>query len=661
MFISIDNFYCSLIISVLAFVGVFWLLTGYPAMEAFGLASNSDIKSKTPINHVIVISQGKRSFDNYFGTYPGANSLPANLTVPLNPFIPPSLKFTVASWFNTNETLPINGYLVNKGGFGLDTEGSNMNYGIWMNRNGNIIAGFESKNGTDHTVGSNNKYNDGKWHQAVVTYDGTSALTLFMDGNPVASSLTIKETPDISGTQPIRIGSNSLHSGNYFKGYVDEVRIWNKTLGNSEVSNGYHDNTYNTDDQFVYISFKDFEKKSNNANTSGPPQLKGIYLNGSSYKDVIINTSQYTNYVKPFHLEYTKTEIPYHGSKAYRTSYNNGSMNGFLFTQLSNGQEPSLVMGYYDDRELPHYWKLASEFVLADNFFAPTMDTGLANHIYLYTASSEDYQKNISFSGPINPNRTIFDQLEKGGLSWRVYVENYDPALNYTNEVAKKNRFTNLLPAIPRFVDNKTLNSNIVDLVEYFQDLRTDNFPAVSYIVTTNSEESSPRDVSIGQEFVASLVLAVMKSKHWNDSAIIITYRESGGWYDHVSPPIIDGQTYGFRVPTLIISPFAKRGYVDDTLYDVTSILKFIEYNYNLSSLAKRDADANNILNAFDFTKLPREPIILNPDIVQIVDQKTENIADNNKNVTKVSLLYLAIIPLIPSVGLIIWWFGHRR
>ncbi len=658
---TMDNFCCTLIIGIFAFFILSWLLPEYSTMKAFGLVSNSDTKSNTPINHVIVISQGKRSFDNYFGTYPGANGFPKNLTVPLNPFIPPSLEFTVATWFNTNKTLPAYGFLVNKGGFGTDAQGKNMNYGIWMNKSGNIIAGFESKNGTDYTVGSTDKYNDGKWHQVVVTYDGNYVLTLFIDGNQTASNQTSRETPDTTGTQPIRIGSNSLNPGNFFTGFIDEVRIWNKPLGYSEVLNGYNNNTYNTDKQFVHLSFDDTsEYKSGNVTIYKPHQLNGIYLNGSSYQDVKINLSQYTSYIKPYHLENTKTEIPYHGSNAYQISYNNGLMNGFSSAQVLNGQDGKLVMGYYDDEELPYYWKFASEFVLADNFFAPTMQTGLTNHQYLYTGTSEDYQKNISFPNSINLNRTIFDELEESGRSWRVYVEDYDPALNYTNEDVKS-RFVNLLTTIPRFVDNKSLNSNIVDLVEYFRDLRKDDFPAVAYIVAPSSEESSPRDVSNGQDFVASLVLALMKSKHWKDSTFIITYRESGGWYDHVPPPIIDSEAHGFRIPTLIISPFSKKGYVDNTFYDAASILKFIEYNYGLSPLAKNDANTNNILNAFDFTRPPREPLTLNSFTIQHVNQESKKNIDKSDNVIKVYFVYFIIISSIPAIGLIIWRSAYRR
>ena len=253
-------------------------------------------------------------------------------------------------------------------------------------------------------------------------------------------------------------------------------------------------------------------------------------------------------------------------------------MNGFPFAQTYYGRDGRLVMGYYDNREIPHYWKFASEFVLADNFFAPTMGSGVVNHLYLYTAGPVNFQ-NISSYDFLNSNDNIFEELQERGVSWKFYVEDHYPTMNNTNEDVKTDRSTNFPPEISMFIDNRTLNSNIVGLAEYFRDLRNNDFPSVAYISAPTFDESSPKDVSVGQEFIASLVYALMKSKHWEDSVFIITYQESGGWYDHASPPKIDGQQYGFRVPTLIISPFAKKGDVDHTISDVTSSLTFIENN----------------------------------------------------------------------------------
>lgn len=625
---------------------------------AFALLPDSEIstKSKTPINHIIVISQGKRSFDNYFGTFPGANGYPGNVGVPLNPFPQPASHFTLGAWFSTNNTFSKSGFLINKGGLGVDTPGKNMNYGIWMNKKGNIISGFENKSGVDYVVASNKTYNDGEWHNVIVTYDGDT-LRLFMDGMPTAYNRTGGASPDVSGIQPIRIGSNSLNLSNYFTGLIDEIRIWNRTLEYSEILKGYNNNTYDTNGQVIYLPFGDGSDKNaiTNASTS-LPELDGIYMNGSSYRDV---TLQHTSYFKPFSLNETQTDAPADGSTVYEMSYNNRLMNGFLFAQHIHGKDPNLVLGYYDDEELPYYWQFASDFVLADNFFAPSMDTGLGVHQYLYTASSMDYQKNASFRGLIDLNMTIFDKLNEADLSWKVYVEDYDPTLNYTNSDTRKNRYVNLLTAIPRFVDNRSLNSNIVDLVKYFQDLNSNNFPAVSYIVAPNSDESSPRDAKAGQEFVASLVLALMKSKHWEDSVFVLTYRESGGWYDHVKPPVLNGERYGFRVPTLIISPFAKEGYVDSTIYDSTSILKFIEYNYDLSPLSTRDAYANNLLNAFDFNQAPRKASIYNASTLGHIDDGSER-KIQSQNVIRVYYLYLIIVGSMTLAGLVFWHWGYR-
>ena len=660
----------TMILSLTVLTVVTYLLIAHYDMVAYGIA-DSDLKSNTPIKHVIVISQGKRSFDNYFGTFPGANGFPPNTAIPLNPFPQPVTKFTVSIWFNTNNSLPKTGFLINKGGIGIDTPGKNLNYGIWMNAKGNIIAGFESKNGTDYQVSSNGTFNDGTWHNAVVTYDGNSILNLFLDGVLADKSPTAGAIPDTSDILPIRIGANSLKPEDFCAGYIDEIRIWSRALQYPEILKTYN-NTVDTTGQILGLTFEDNTYKNKNESTpvttdaaaSSPSanSLRGIYLNGSKYQDVDPNSLQHKGYVKPFRLNETKTDSPDDSSKAYKMSYNRGRMNGFAIAQVTSGQDPKLVMGFYDGNLLPYYWHLASEFVLADNFFAPTMETGLANHQYLYTANSVDYQKNASFRGKIELNKTIFDELQAGGHPWKVYVQDYDPALNYSNQDVSRNRYLNLLTAIPRFVDNKTLNSNIVDIVQYFRDLKLDELPAVSYIVAPASEESSPKDVSAGQEFVYSLVLALMKSKHWNDSAFIITYREPGGWYDHVAPPVIAGQTYGFRVPTLVISPFAKEGYVDSTMYDVTSILKFIEYNYGLPPLSTRDANANNILNAFNFSQMPREPPVMefssSENAIQENDKITESSGDSNK---MVNVVYLVVLSAIPVAALIIFRLSHIR
>lgn len=656
------NITLALIVGVTLSLLIFYIIMEFSIRDTWAITSDSDANSSTPIKHVIVISQGRRSFDNYFGTFPGSNGLPQNLSIPFNPFPPPLQKFTVAVWFNTNNTSLDNAFLVNKGGVGSDTKGYNMNYGIWMNSNGNIVGGFESMDGVDFTVRTDKIYNDGSWHQAVVTYDGNNNLKLYVDGNQIGSNNTNGVTPDLTGTKPIRVGSNSFKPEYYYSGLIDEVRIWNRTLDQPEVLKGYVNNTYDQNMQIAHSSFQENERSQRNStNPGGQLILKGMYLNGSTYQDLKIDVSKYTSYLKPYHLLKTKTDAPNYGENAYDLSYNNGQMNGFLISQYLDGKDPRLVLGNYNATNLRFYWKFATEFVLADNYFASTLDTGLQNENYLYTGIPVDKRDGISYRHLSNLNRTIFDELEKNNIPWKIYVDDYNPALNQTEGALKKNRFLSLLTETPRFHDNKTLSSNIVDLVEYFRDLDNNNFPSVAYIVAPNFEDNAPRDVTVGEEFVASLILALMKSKHWEDSAFIITYRESGGWYDHVRPPSAGDQSYGFRVPAMIISPYSKVGFVDNTLYDASSILKFIEYNYNISSIGKRDAVANNLLNAFNFTKEPREPLTLKSGYVKSLNLEINKNIMKSKNVSVVNLIYLLVLPSIAVIGFVIFWLGHRR
>jgi phospholipase C len=134
--------------------------------------------------------------------------------------------------------------------------------------------------------------------------------------------------------------------------------------------------------------------------------------------------------------------------------------------------------------------------------------------------------------------------------------------------------------------------------------LRTNDLPAVSFVKAIGADNEHPgyTDLVRGQQHVADLVRAVQQSPYWADTAIIIAYDENGGFWDHVAPPTGDRWGPGTRVPAIIISPYARKGFIDHTQYDTTSILKFIETRWDLAPLGTRDAAANNLLNAFDFS-----------------------------------------------------------
>jgi phospholipase C len=149
--------------------------------------------------------------------------------------------------------------------------------------------------------------------------------------------------------------------------------------------------------------------------------------------------------------------------------------------------------------------------------------------------------------------------------------------------------------------------AHLHDEQDFLQALNTNSLPAVAFVKPAGADDEHPGYASLarGQQHVADLVQAVQQSPAWADTAIIVTYDENGGFWDHVAPPKGDRWGPGTRVPTIVISPFAKKGFVDHTQYDTTSILKLIEERWSLAPLGARDAAATGLANAFDFSQAP--------------------------------------------------------
>jgi phospholipase C len=320
-----------------------------------------------------------------------------------------------------------------------------------------------------------------------------------------------------------------------------------------------------------------------------------------------------TECVEPFHIGDRASEDLDHSLPTFKLQFNEGKMDGFIYALYERNQNGAMAMAYYDDRELPFYWNLADEYVLFDTFFSSDHGGSFANHIFWVAA--ERGGNGVSREG--YPDLvTIFDRLEEKGISWKFYVQNYDPYITYrTAHEILGNRSSQViwvpLLNIPRFLDNPELSSHIVDLSEYYTDLENGTLPAVAYIVPSGASEHPPGSVRSGQKFVKALIQSLMRSSVWESSAFLLVYDDWGGWYDHVSPPQVDEFGYGFRVPAILVSSYARRGHIDSTVLDFTSVLKFIEENWNLEPVAERDAKANNFLSAFDFTQPAREPIFI--------------------------------------------------
>ena len=328
--------------------------------------------------------------------------------------------------------------------------------------------------------------------------------------------------------------------------------------------------------------------------------------------------------VAPFKLDSTRTPSLPHSAKAMVRAFNKGSMDGFIDSAEAYGAtDPALTMGYYDYRDIPFYWHLADEYVLADNWFSSVMGPSFPNHLYLFAATMTGPNGERYTSVPAEGLDvvTIFDRLEEAGVSWKVYVQGYDPTANFRSTEARLGLTDTAaqliwvpLVGIPRFIDDPVLNSKIVDLSEFFVDAANSELPSVAMITPSGLSEHPPGDLKLGHFFAVDLLEALMVSDQWDRSAFILTWDEWGGWADHVAPPQVDEDGYGMRVPGLIVSPYAKRGYVDSTLYDHTSVLATIEWLFDVDPLTPRDANAAPFENAFDFTQPPRAPVFPAPE-----------------------------------------------
>ncbi|HEY3186522.1 MAG TPA: alkaline phosphatase family protein, partial [Solirubrobacteraceae bacterium] len=220
--------------------------------------------------------------------------------------------------------------------------------------------------------------------------------------------------------------------------------------------------------------------------------------------------------VRPFHLGDRPVPDLDHPLDVFRRQRNGGRMNGFVaaYRQVGAGTHQS-VMGYYDERDLPFAWAVARRYVLFDRFFTSASAGTLANHMFWMTGRrGTNDQDQIPPQG-FGTMPTIFDRLQAAGISWRVYVENYDPGVTYRNRGAGPRRSqpaTVPLLAFDRFLDDKRLFRNIVDLDQYYDDLRDGKLPAVSYIVTSASSERPPGSVAAGQQLVRTLVESLISS-----------------------------------------------------------------------------------------------------------------------------------------------------
>jgi len=292
---------------------------------------------------------------------------------------------------------------------------------------------------------------------------------------------------------------------------------------------------------------------------------------------------------------------------ASHLSYDDGTCQGF-----ANNAGGPVSMGYFDATDLPFTYGLAKTFPINDRYFSSVMAQTFPNRRFLISGTALGIVAD-SLPSTLPPRGVIFQELSKHGISWRDYHASLPSLATY-------------LP----LAQDRSLQSNLVNVDQFFVDARQGTLPAFSLVDPNFDEDSeeNPQDIQYGEVFLAQVVNALMASPLWEKLLFIWNYDEHGGYFDHVPPPAAIApddvppdikvppdqpggyDRYGFRVPMGIVSPYSKPDYVSHVVSDHTSILKLVETKWNLPALTRRDANASDLLDMVD---LKAPPAFLDP------------------------------------------------
>ncbi|MCI4365982.1 MAG: alkaline phosphatase family protein [Thermoplasmata archaeon] len=289
-------------------------------------------------------------------------------------------------------------------------------------------------------------------------------------------------------------------------------------------------------------------------------------------------------FVRPFWIGSNSTPSPPHDRASEIADVDGGRMDGFVEQMARvDPTHAATPMGYYNGTEVEGYWNLAHQFLLCDNYFASVLGPTLPNRLYAMAGASAGVTDNSLPLTGLNLT-TIFDQLALHHLGWKYF---YDLGGTYA--------------PIPLWLSplrtNPTQVANVVPMGGLLSTIAAGQLPAVAVVDPSQGpySEQPPLSVTVGESWALSVISAIESGPQWGSTVIFLTWDEDGGFYDHVVPPTMDGLGDGFRVPMIVISPFTEGGEVSSTVFDHTSVLKFIDENWGLSPLNTRVLEANDI------------------------------------------------------------------
>ena len=370
--------------------------------------------------------------------------------------------------------------------------------------------------------------------------------------------------------------------------------------------------------------------------------------------------------VRPYYDPHDLNHGGPHGSSNAVADIDSGKMDGFI-TQVGRARQKCAdpndptcrlsggtdVMGYHDAREIPNYWAYAENFVLQDHMFEPNASWSLPAHLFMVSAWSatcsvrgDPMSCKSDLNNPGGTHGTVTAGadfawtdltylLHQDNVSWAYYLaQGSEPDCEDDGQmtcapIPQKATVPGIWNPLPDFdtVKQDGQTSNVQDLSLFYKAAKDGSLPAVSWVVPNGADsEQPPALVSVGQAYVTGLINAVMQGPDWSSSAIFLSWDDWGGFYDHVVPPAVDQNGYGLRAPGIVISPYAKRGYIDPQVLSFDAYLKFIEDDFLSGERidpkvdgrpdsrpdVREDAPQLGDLSAdFDFSQTPRASMVL--------------------------------------------------
>ena len=336
-----------------------------------------------------------------------------------------------------------------------------------------------------------------------------------------------------------------------------------------------------------------------------------------------------TGTISRFHQTAACLDNPAESWSEVHREVDGGAMDGFTTQNARDAADPTgaRALGYYDETDLPFYYALARAFAISDRHFASAQANSWTNRAFFMAGTSFGITSNVfppQDDAHGDPLPDLFTRLNDAHVSWAFYVQD-NPTLAILSGTWAKNL------------------GHVYDYSQFASDAAAGVLPSVTFVEATDRagaaspNEDPPADFQVGQAFVADVVTALTTSPQWPHAALFLSYDEQGGFYDHVPPPAACAPDdyapqlgaddvaaaydhYGLRVPLMVVSPYARRGYVSHAVTDHTSILRFIEARFGLPALTHRDANAVPPFDMFDFdhpdTSVPSLPApTVDPDV----------------------------------------------